>query len=93
MTAASVAMSTAGSLSGVKAGGLDGRQVALHVDHDVQAVFGIERLQRFENPVGAGDVIAAGHHRAAAGLFNRRRHRFGIGRYHRFADVSCLCTP
>ena len=48
ITAASVAISTAGSSSGLSApdiGRLDGGQIALHVDHDVDAVFGVERLQ------------------------------------------------
>ena len=40
-------------------GGLDGRQVALHIDHHADAVLGIERLQRLVDAVGAGDVVGS----------------------------------
>ena len=33
-------------------------------------------------------MVGARHHRAAAGLFHRRRHRLGIGRHHRLADAG-----
>ena len=70
--------------------GVDGRQVALHVDHDVDAVLGVERLQRLVDAVGAGGVVGPRHHGAAAGLFHRRRDRLGIGRHHRLADLGGL---
>ena len=58
MTAASVAISTARVAErlerGADVGGIDGRQVALHIDDDVDAVLGVERLQGFVDAVGAG---------------------------------------
>ena len=78
---------------GADVGGVDGRQIALHVDHDVDAVFGVERLQSLVDAVGAGDVIAARHDGAAAGFFHRRRNGFRIGRDHRFADSRRLGAP
>ncbi len=73
---------------GADVGGLDGRQIALHIDHHADAMLGIERLQRLVDAVGAGDVIGPCHDRAAAGLFHRRGDRFGIGRHHRLADLG-----
>ena len=62
MTAAKVAMSTVGfgerAQRGADIGGIDGRQVALHIDHHIDAVFGIERLQSLEDAVGAGQMAA-----------------------------------
>ena len=64
MTAASVAMSTSGSASGISAARMsvrvDGRQVALDVDDHVDAVLGVERFQRLEDPVRAGNVVGRG---------------------------------
>ena len=92
MTAASVAMSTAGSASGSSAArmsaGADGRQVALHIDDDADAVLGIDGFQRLVDAVRAGRMVAARHDRAAAGLFHRGGDRLGIGRDHRFADPA-----
>ena len=69
---------------------IDGRQVALHVDHEVDAVLRVERLQGLVDAVGAGDMIAARHDGTAAGFFHCRCDRLGIGRDHGLADTGSL---
>ena len=44
----------------------DGRQVALQVEHDLDLASGIELAKRLMDPVRAGGVVGAGHHRFAA---------------------------
>ena len=66
ISAASVAMSTAGSASGrseARWRGVDRRQVALHVDDDVVTPFRIERRERLEDAVRARGVVGPRQHR------------------------------
>ena len=80
ISAASVAISTARSSRqshcGGEIGGCKRRQIALHVDDNVNAAAGIELLQRLVNAVGARGVIGTGHQGAPTRLF----HRLGDGR-------------
>jgi hypothetical protein len=68
--------------------GIDGRQVALHIDDGFDLAPGIERDQRLVDAVGAGFVIHARHH----GLETMRAHRFGhalrVGRHHHPAKAG-----
>ena len=59
---------------------LDGRQIALNVDHDVVCAGAVDRTQRLEDAVGPGGVIEAGHHRLAAGGDHRLDDARVIGR-------------
>ena len=81
---ASVAMSTAGSASGARTARdgcrVDGRHVALQVDHHVVRPVRVELRQRLEDAVGAGGVIGAGQHRRAAGRGDRLDDRGIAGR-------------
>ena len=66
--------------------GVDGRQIALNIDDDFDAVLGVNGLQRLVNAIGAGYMIAARHDRAAAGLFHCRGDSLRIGRNDGIAD-------
>jgi hypothetical protein len=89
-------MSTSSPASGLSAarmsaGSMVGK-VALHVDDDIDVVFGIDRLERFVDTIRTGDVIAARHHRAAAGFFHRRGDSFRIGGHDHLADGRGVST-
>ena len=70
--------------------GLDGRQVALHVDDDFGAPLRIDLAERLEDAVGAGGVIGRRHHRAAAGLIHSRGDFRRVGGDHNRADIGGL---
>ena len=56
-------------------------QVALHVDDDSRPRRRVEALQRLEDPVGAGLMVGARHHRLEAVLTYRIEHACRIRRH------------
>ncbi len=59
--------------------GIDGRQVALHVDDESDLAGRIEFFQRFEDAVGTGFMVRPRHHRLAAMRLDGIEHGLRVG--------------
>ena len=67
--------------------GLDGRQIALHVDDDVVPSVRIGRADRLENPIRARGVIGPRHYSAPPGVTHRVQNPGVVGGDHDRADI------